>query len=134
MANCKGHPRAELYLAERAKGLTHREIAEKYGVSHQAVAQACARHKPSLFKPYTAKEVVYPNLRRWLNDNKVSRNEFARRLGNAPYGANSSHLSCWLRGINYPTKLNIDRLLAVTGLTYEELWRQEEQNDQKRDT
>lgn len=128
MANCNGHPRAKLYLAERAKGLTHREIAEKYGVSCQAVSQACAKYDPSHFKPYTAKEVVYPHLRKWLNDNKVSRKEFGRRLGIVPYGEWSSRISFWFRGEGYPSKNTIDRMLAVTGLTYEKLWERGEED------
>ena len=86
MGKRKGHPKADLYYSERMKGLALSEIAAKYGVSYQAVAQGCARCDPSRFKPYTAEEVVYTNLRKWLNDNNVSRKEFVRRLGVIPYG------------------------------------------------
>lgn len=116
------HPRTDLYIAERDKGLSHQEIADKYGVSRQTVSQACAKHSPGHFKPYTPKQVVYPNLRRWLNENKVSRSEFARRLGNIGYGNSYCTLSGWLRGDHFPHKQVIDKILAVTGLTYEELW------------
>lgn len=119
------HPKADLYLADRAKGLTYNEIAAKYGVSRQRVAQACATYNPSHFKPYTAEEVAYPNLRQWLNENKVSRTEFARRLGNLPSPRCSYHISNWFSGKCSPTKNTIDRMIAVTGLSYEKLFEEE---------
>ena len=70
----------QIYLEERDKGMTYAEIAAKYGVSHQAVAQTCARRSACHFKPYTEKECIYPNLRKWLNENRVMRNELARRM------------------------------------------------------
>lgn len=115
------HPIAELYRAEREKGFTYSEIAKKYGVTKQAVAQACGRWTPERFRAYSEKAVVYPNLRRWLNENKVSRAEFSRRIGMAHnYGATT--VGNWFRGNGNPRKGDIDKFLAVTRLTYEELF------------
>lgn len=114
--------KAELYMAERAKGLTYEEIAKRFGVSRQAVSQACSKYEPSHFKPYTAGEVIYPNLRRWLNENKISRREFARRLGDVPYANISAQISGWFRGRYYPIKTTIDKMIAITGLSYEKLF------------
>lgn len=122
------HERADLYIADRNAGLTYREIAKKHGVSHQAVAQACGKYAPQLFKRYTEKEVVYPNLRNWLNENKVSRRELARRMGATEVLEASGRISRWFRGMGFPQKESIDKILKVTGLTYEELW-EEEQHD-----
>ena len=113
-------------MAERQNGKTYRQIAQKYGVTPQAVAAACAIHAPGHFKPYTEKEVVYPKLRKWLNDNEVSRNEFARRMGLTPYAKNCYRVSDYFRGRNYPLKETIDKMLRVTGLSYEELFSLEE--------
>lgn len=121
MAN-KPHPRAELYMQERKQGKTFYQIAEKYGVSKQAVAAACAIHALGHFKPYTEAEVVYPKLRKWLNDNEVTRSEFARRMGLVPYAKNCYRVSVYFRGMNYPLKETIDKMLEVTGLTYEEMF------------
>ena len=118
----RSHPKTDLYLAERKKGLTYREIAAKYGVSHQTVAMACAKHSPGHFKPFNAKQVVYPNLRQWLNDNEVCVSEFTRRLGHIPTGGTHTTVRNWFRGEHFPTKQVIDRILMMTGLTYEELW------------
>lgn len=35
------HPKADLYLADLAKGMCYREIAEKYGVTYQSVHATC---------------------------------------------------------------------------------------------
>ena len=121
----RGHPKTDLYLAEREKGLTYRQIAAKYGVSHQTVAMACAKHSPGHFRPFNAKQVVYPKLRQWLNENKVSASEFTRRLGHIPTGGTHATVKAWFSGKNYPSKRMIDKMLMVTGLTYEELWEEE---------
>ena len=120
------HPRADLYMKEREQGLTYRAIAEKYGVSYQAVAIAVGRADPARFKPYTEEQVVYPILRRWLNRRKITKKEFIRRMGYIPGGTNSTNLASWLKGMTYPSKQNIDKMLKVTGLTYEELFYREE--------
>lgn len=117
--------KADIYMAEREAGLTYREIAEKYGVSRQCVAQSCGRRDVNHFKPYTKEEVVYPNLRKWLNDNKVSRYEFIRRMGRNPHSETSSLISAEFRGKKYPHKKTIDKFIEVTGLTYEQLFAEE---------
>ena len=120
------HPRATLYMKDRAAGMSYREIAAKHGVSYQAVAEACARQSPGRFRTYTPKEVIYPKLRRWLNENRVCRSEFVRRLGNVPGNNTIYSVSDWFAGRYFPRKGVIDRMLAVTGLTYEELFATEE--------
>lgn len=112
----------EIYRAERERGMTYREIADKYGVSKQNVAQACGKMRDNWFKPYTSDEVVYPNLLRWLNENRISRSEMLRRMGQAWGVAHQGDLTRWFRGASYPQKRTIDKLIEVTGLSYEELW------------
>ena len=114
--------KAALYLADREKGMTYKQIAEKHGISKQRVAQVCGQYKECQFRAYSEKDVIYPNWRKWLNDNKVSRSEFARRMGNLAHPHAITYLSKWMRGYTYPTKQTIDMILEITGLTYEELW------------
>ena len=123
------HPKADLYRTDRGNGMTLREIAEKYGVSKQAVAQACGSHNVSFFKKFDEERCVYPNLRKWLNENKVSVKEFLRRSGLTSSGTISKRYAMYFRGQVYPTKLVIDKMLAVTGLTYEELFYREEDSN-----
>lgn len=120
------HPRADIYRAEREKGLTYRQIAEKHGVSFQTVAQACGKSDASKFRAFTESDCVYPNLRKWLNDNKVSRYEFIRRVGLCADSATSCTFGKYFRGKHYPNKQTIDKMLRVTGLTYEELFYRED--------
>lgn len=120
------HPRADIYRAEREKGLTYRQIAEKHGVSFQTVAQACSKSDASKFRAFTESDCVYPNLRKWLNDNKVSRCEFIKRVGLCANNSASTIFGNYFRGKHYPNKQTIDKMLRVTGLTYEELFYREE--------
>lgn len=118
--------RCDLYVADRNAGMKYAEIAAKYGVSYQCVAQSCASRGVGRFKPYTATECIYPNLRKWLNDNKVSRYEFIRRLGDHQNAVSTARISEHFRGRSYPRKETIDKFIEVTGLTYEQLFAEEE--------
>ena len=114
--------RAQLMCDERAKGKTHREIAEMFGVSRQRVAQICGRNTGVNFKGWTPERCIYPNIRNWMNENQISMNEFLRRLGQNPGTENRTRYYSYFRGKAYPQKKAIDKMIAVTGLTYEQLW------------
>ena len=105
----------------REQGLKHREIAEKFGCSRQYVAMVCGKCDPAYFSPI-GDDCIYPNLRKWMNENKVSRKEFIRRMGLAEFGGNHERFSKCLRGESHPRKPYIDKMLEVTGLTYETLF------------
>ena len=120
------HPKADLYRSEREKGKTYREIAEQYGVTFQAVACACGNSHDSKFRAWTEERCVYPNLRNWLNENKVSMNEFIRRMDALPGGNRVTAYRNYLNGKTYPQKRVIDKMLEVTGLTYEQLWEEDD--------
>ena len=109
----------------REQGLTHRQIAEQFGVSKQYVAAVCAYYDPTHFR-YIDEHCVYPNLRKWMNEHKVSRNELIRRMGLTANPKNSNRLSFYMRGENDPRKDYIDRMLKATGMTYEKLFYRED--------
>ena len=117
--------RTELYKSLRAEGLTYREIAARCGVSYQTVAQVCAKSNATQFRKITPTVCVYPGLRDWMNSNYVSRSELYRRMhdnspciGRAPYVIRER-----LSGKTFWRMDEIDRLLDITGMTYEELFR-----------
>lgn len=112
------HPKTDLYIKERAKGLTLREIADKYEVSYQAVAIAIAKVDPTFYKTISSKGCIYPNLRRWLNKSL----ENQHRLFSALKGKSTRD---FLNGTRMPKKDAIDIMLKVTGMTYEELFAEE---------
>lgn len=108
-------------MAMREQGMKHREIAEVFGVSRQYVAKVCGHCDPAHFR-YVDEGEAYPNLRRWMNENKVSRFEFLRRMGLTLHAYNASRLGSIIRGETQPNKAYIDKMLAVTGMTYEVLF------------
>lgn len=112
----------EKYLEDRKLGMTYREIAEKYGVTFQAVQYACTRDGDGSFRYVQPDEVVYPNLLRWLNENKVTKSELARRLGVKP----GKQITRWLKGETSPSRKTINKFIAVTGMSYERLFATEE--------
>lgn len=88
-----------------------------------------SRNLPDEIKvPYRrAKKIVYPGMTKWLTANKMSVKEFADKIkgtadDKAPY---TPHILMILHGKINPRKTMIDKILAVTGLTYEEAFRTE---------
>lgn len=117
----------DLLRADRAQGMTYRQIGEKHGISRSRVYQIIGGDtdkRESCFRGITEKDCIYPNLRKWMNDNKISKIELTRRIFGEGHTELQCRLSEWLRGKCYPTKKNIDRFIKVTGLTYEELFKE----------
>lgn len=112
----------EEYREARARGESYAEIAKRFGVSRQAVWQALNRKKNN-WQDISPVECVYPYLREWLNEKQVTIPDFAQMVqGTRQSGSN---VRCWLEGTMYPSKKYIDKLLAVTGLTYEKLFEED---------
>ena len=105
----------------RDHGMKHREIAEVFGVSRQYVADVCGKCDPAYFVPI-GDDCIYPNLRRWMNENKIPRKEFLRRMGLTSHSANIERFGNFIRGEHHPRKPYIDMMLKVTGMTYETLF------------
>jgi transcriptional regulator with XRE-family HTH domain len=122
--------RTKKYLEARDSGMTYEQIAEMFGVSKQRVAQACGKYQPSKFQFITEKGCIYPNWRNWMNKNKVSKIELVRRMGyvNSPSAA-SVTLREYMTGKNDMRKSYIDKLLEVTGMSYEVLFYRESKGD-----
>ena len=108
--------RAIMIRKMRDAGLTYESIGEILGVSRQAVHQAA--HAGNGFRESTVNKVRYIGLRKWMMDNGVSISELERRCG-------SRRLSYSLTRDCEPKKKTIDAILRVTGLTYEECFREE---------
>ena len=64
----------------REHGFKYHEIAEIVGVSRQYVASVCGKGDPAYFRT-VGEQCVYPNIRNWMNENKVTRRELLRRMG-----------------------------------------------------
>lgn len=73
----------DLIRADRAQGMTYEQISKKYGVSRQRIHQIIGGDTDRVknyFRTLTEKDCIYPNLRKWMNDNKVSKVELSRRI------------------------------------------------------
>ncbi len=117
-----GNGMYKIYREEREKGLTYREIADKYNVTWQNVQRACGKVNAQLFRVVTAEKCIYPNLRKWMNLNKVGNSELLRRMDMLPGGTNQSRLRELLKGTYQPRKPMIDKLIVITGMPYEKLF------------
>ena len=56
----------------REQGMTYAQIADKLGISKQAVAQALSQYNPKQFRFIKETTCIYKGLREWMNKNKVS--------------------------------------------------------------
>lgn len=111
----------EKVIELRKQGLKYKEIAEMFGVSWQRIRQICGKQETSWFHA-VGSECVYPNIRKWMNENQITKGEFLKRMGLSDCSDNRSRLGGYLRGKCYPQKSYIDKMLAATGLAYEELF------------
>lgn len=116
--------RLEEFSALRKQGLTYRQIADRYGCSHQNVAKILATRSLARFRGYDEKECVYPGLRTWLNESKTCRVEIINILDGSrnPNTARRKKLREQLRGHCGFTQSDIEKLLSASGLTYEQLF------------
>ena len=111
------HPKADLYLADRAKGMSYREIAEKYGVTYQSVHATCTSVSGEYKKLISRNGCIYPNLRAWLNQDRQRSDRFFQAM-------RGCCIREILKGSQMPKKNVIDKMLAITGMTYEEMFRE----------
>lgn len=100
----------------RLSGMTYRDIAEKYGISVQRVQQIAG--SVSYFRPVSEKDCIYKGIRDWLNENRYSRTYLVRLMYEDTHAMLQEKVSRVLKGSNC-TKKMIDKILDVTGLTYE---------------
>lgn len=118
MANAKmtNRERAEAYFL-RLEGVPVNEIANRYGVSASRIYQIL----PIVYDRAGdyARKCVYPNIAAWLVRNRVSYSAFSKMIGFCYASAQG-----WLTGKRIPDKKAIDAVLKVTGLTYEEAFKE----------
>ena len=105
-------------------GMTYAEIGCRFGISRQRVSQLIGKGNKNYFRAIKCDRCVYVGVRKWLTDNKISVMELTRRL----YGGNGSEgnyrrVKDRLNGSAELTKTYIDKILKITGLTYEEAFK-----------
>lgn len=104
-------------LRLRAEDLTFEEIAEKMGCTRQNVSLLLNEsiRDRNYARTWRAREVIYPNINKWLIEKNMSLSRFSKECG---YATSMPIRNC----IIYDRKVNkavIDAILRVTGLDYE---------------
>lgn len=94
-----------------ANGATQRELAEEYGVSQALIQKRCG----GPYRKYNKKHIVYPAIEKYMKDHGLSNRKLALNAG-----MNYVALYYVLTGQHEPSKTTIDKILAYTGLKYED--------------
>lgn len=102
--------RATEYAKCRKNGMTYQQIADKFGVTHQAVHDSIRKHEMR-GRNIKATTVCFPGLRQWMSENRMKVIDLERATGMPMYHA--------LRSGNI-SNAKVDAILRLTGLTYEE--------------
>ena len=106
----------------RLEGATLQSIADRFEVSLEWVRQVIPPIDGKTWSKYGIRSrCVYPGICQWLFDNRCTYAKLAELIG-----APQASVSRWMNGIYKPNKDIIDKILKVTGLTYEQAFREEE--------
>lgn len=110
------------------KGLNYAQIAKEIGCSRQYVSQRLGYRNdaPARNKRYDETRCVYNGLRKWLNEEGISCAKFTRMLGYKPNSNAYVRVGNILNGTLEPRMIDIDRILRVTDLTYEEAFKSDD--------
>lgn len=100
-------------------GKTYQEIGDMFGVSRQRIFQMIGGGDVKFFRKITPSQCIYKGIRKYMNDNKVSMMEMSRKVYGNTSPNNYQKTKGWLNGSLEIAKGRIDKLLAVTGLSYE---------------
>lgn len=125
--------KAELYRQELRRGMSCREIAGKYGISVQAVYAACGSVRTTRFRQYEPEACVWVGLRHWMNYHKVSRRALLQKMGLEYSHCNLARLNDNLRGRSDLRMSFIRKMMEITGLTFEELFREDDTGEKMAD-
>ena len=113
--------RAELIdmFTMRVSGNTLQKIGDKYGITRERVRQILlsAIKCPKV----TWEGIVYPNLRKWLKDHNLSMLKFGKMVG----FASPSLCEKKLKGMSSFNLEQINKILEITGLTFNEAFKVE---------
>lgn len=104
------------------EGLTYEEIGKIYGISKQRVFQIIGSRDVRKWKYIKPEDCVWIGIWRWMNQNRISMAELCRLYYGNSMSENRNRLKRRLKNENVRNidKLFIDKMLAITGLTYEE--------------
>lgn len=111
------------------KGMNYTDIGKEFGLSRQRVYQLIGGGCKNHFQGIKPENCVYEEIRKYLIENKISIAEFSRRIYGDNHSEHRLRLVRVLKGSD-AHKSVIDRILIVTGLTYEQAFKRSEQQCQ----
>lgn len=106
-------------FAMRLDGKTLQDIADTFCVSRQYISQILNVHDRNKKRPFAC---IYPNLKRWMEDHNYTVRRFETEI------APEKNQGLWnykLRGKVSITIREAQKILALTGLTFEECFAEE---------
>lgn len=105
----------------RKDGMSYQEIADRFGVSRQAINDLFRDGKRADQKPKNTHLIKYIGIKKYLETNRISIGKFSKMCG-------IDNTTMWrnLIGKTDMLKRNIDKILKVTGMTYEEAFKEDE--------
>lgn len=106
--------------AMRLDGVSLQEIADKFCVSKQYIHQTLPAERLRSRRRHYLRKAAYPNLEAWMFKRGISNKDFSTMINVSI--ATVARLVSGKQGIS---KSTIDKILAVTGMTYEEAFAKE---------
>lgn len=109
------------------EGYNYSEIARLVGVSRQYVTQVLGSRGVGLsdFRKIYEDQCIYPEFRKWWNENRMTYHKFFALMGMAYHQGNLNRFNMYIKGKGDPRKEYIDKMIAATGIPYERLFSRE---------
>lgn len=118
--------KTEMYFRARMAGHSCTEVAEMFGTSRENVSFMTRKYFPKQFRGWGKSDCVYPNLRKYLNDNLLTYASLTAKLNLCTYDSPMTVVSSFLHGhTSIAKKSTIDAFLRITGMTYAELFEED---------
>ena len=122
------HPETEWKQQQAIKlrieeNMTYQEIADTMGISKEYVSQLLnGIAKRNNFHRWAWDSSPFPALTRWMNENQMTKMDLATALGYS-VSSNSQYIVYKRLREGRLSIDDVDKLLKITGMTYEELFR-----------
>ena len=114
--------RAQALKLRTEENMTYQQIADSMGVSKQYISQLlCGTVKEKGYQRVRESAFPYPALINWMRENQVTQMKLVQKMGYASSPGNYNKVSQRIKRGNL-RKTDIDKLLEVTGLSYEKLF------------
>ena len=102
---------------DRLDGMKVSEIAKKYGISETYAQMMTPRTKERKYKIWY-EAYIYPNIAAWMRKTNTAAIDFGKHLG-----VNQNSFFKAMTGEINLNKPKIDKILALTGMKYEDAFR-----------